>query len=129
MKVLLDTHVAIWAVSQISKLTQDVRDIVSDAQNDIYVSAVSVFEIAIKYAAGRGNAPPFSAAVAIGYFRGSGYILLDVTWEHALAVEKLPLLHGDPFDRLLVAQALAEPLRLVTHDSKVAAYSDTIISF
>ncbi len=129
MRVLLDTHVAIWAVSQVGKLSQGVRNIVSDPANDIHVSVVSVFEIAIKFAAGRGNAPPFSAAVAIGYFRQSGYVLLEVTAEHALAVENLSALHGDPFDRLLVAQALTEPLRLVTHDVKVAAYSDTIILF
>ena len=129
MKLLLDTHVAIWAVSDIQKLTREIRALISDTGNDIHVSAASVLEIAIKYAGGRGNAPPFSSAVAVGYFRQSGYLLLHVSVEHALAVEQLPVLHGDPFDRLLVAQALTEPLRLVTHDSKLAAYSDTIITF
>ena len=129
MRLLLDTHVAIWAVSDTQRPPRKIRDLISDPQTNIYVSAASVLEIAIKRAGGRGNVPPFSSVVAVGYFRQSGYRLLDMTAEHAMAVEQLPVLHGDPFDRLLIAQALAEPLRLVTHDRKVAAYSDTIIHF
>ena len=63
------------------------------------------------------------------HFENAGYQLLAISADHGAAVEILPALHGDPFDRLLVAQALMEPLRLITHDAKVAAYSDTVILF
>jgi PIN domain nuclease of toxin-antitoxin system len=129
MRVLLDTHVAIWAVADTARLTQSVREVIADTRNQIYVSAVCIFEIAVKHAAGRPGAPPFSGSKALELFRRSGYLLLHVTAEHAAGVEGLPPIHGDPFDRLLVAQALTEPLRLVTHDSRLAAYSDTVIVF
>ena len=70
---------------------------------------------------------PLSAAEAAGYFRAAGYVLLDISADHAAAVETLPLIHADPFDRLIVAQALTEPLRLITHDDTVARYSDSIM--
>jgi PIN domain nuclease of toxin-antitoxin system len=70
---------------------------------------------------------PISSQQAMSYFRESGYRFLAVDAEHAIAVEELPTHHQDPFDRILVAQALVEPMRLMTHDSLVALYSDTII--
>jgi len=70
---------------------------------------------------------PVSSQDAVRYFRESGYRFLSVEPEHAAAVEALPALHADPFDRILVAQAITEPMRLITHDPIVARYSDTII--
>ncbi len=70
---------------------------------------------------------PLSGSQALHYFKESGYRLLPVEAEHAVAVETLPSHHQDPFDRILVAQALVEPMRLVTHDAVVALYSDTVI--
>lgn len=70
---------------------------------------------------------PVSGKDALRYFNESGYRLLPIEAEHAVAVEELPAHHHDPFDRILVAQSLVEPMRLVTHDSLVARYSDTII--
>lgn len=129
MKVLLDTQVAIWALNDLRRLAPHVKQIIADERNDIYVSVVSVWEIAIKFAlAKRRGAPPFSGAAALGFFVAAGYRLLDVKPEHAVAVESLPLLHADPFDRMLIAQALCEPLRLVTADAAMAAYSDAIIA-
>jgi PIN domain nuclease of toxin-antitoxin system len=128
LKLLLDTHVAIWALTAPTLLTDKVVDLIEKAES-VSVSAASVWEIAIKHALGKRDAPPFSGADAIRHFRAAGYVLLDIRSEHAAAVEDLPVLHGDPFDRLLVAQALAEPLRLVTRDPKVAAYSNAIILF
>ena len=89
----------------------------------------TLWEIAIKRAVARGRANdmPISSERARMHFHDAGYQLLDITSEHAIAVERLPLLHGDPFDRILIAQALTEPLHLLTHDAKVAEYSDTII--
>ena len=129
MRLLLDTHVAIWAVAYSADLPNSIRDLISDQRNEVFVSVVSIWEIALKHAIGRRSAPPFSAMVATRYFRASGYTFLHVTLEHVLGLEDLPAIHSDPFDRLLVAQSLAEPLRLVTHDPKIGAYSDTIIQF
>ena len=70
---------------------------------------------------------PVSGPDALGYFRAAGYQLLAMTAEHAAAVAALPPLHRDPFDRIIVAQALHEPLRLITHDAEVKAYSDSIL--
>jgi PIN domain nuclease of toxin-antitoxin system len=71
---------------------------------------------------------PVSSPEALRYFQESGYQLLPIEAEHAIAVEELPAHHQDPFDRLLVAQALVEPMRLLTHDPLVARYGDTILS-
>src|SRR4051794_21478914 len=129
MRLLLDTHVAIWALAFPELLTSPARDLIAEAGNTVHVSAVSVWEIAIKHSQRRRNVPPFSGTDALRYFRQAGYALLAVTPEHAARVERLPWFHSDPFDRLLVAQALSEPLLLITHDPKVAAYSKTIIHF
>jgi len=80
----------------------------------------------MKHALGRGDMP-ISGRDAVRFFRESGYRFLTIEAEHAMAVEELPPHHQDPFDRILVAQALIEPMRLVTHDQMVARYSDTII--
>jgi PIN domain nuclease of toxin-antitoxin system len=75
---------------------------------------------------GRGDMP-VSSQDAVGYFKDAGYRFLSIDAEHTIAVESLPAHHQDPFDRILVAQALVEPMRLMTHDPQVARYSDTVI--
>lgn len=127
MRLLLDTHVALWAIIDSPKLSEVARRLISDQRNTVFVSAVSVWEIAIKHALARG-VMPVSGSEASSAFRLAGYQLLDISAEHAAGVERLPAHHADPFDRLLVSQALAEPLRLLTHDAVVLAYSDTIIA-
>jgi PIN domain nuclease of toxin-antitoxin system len=131
VKVLLDTHVAIWAIANSPRLPPAVREMIAEPTNDIVVSAVTIWEIAIKRALARGGAGdmPISATAALAHFRDAGYLSLSVSAEHCAAVELLPRLHADPFDRLLMAQALSEPARLVTHDPALAAYSDTVILF
>ena len=126
MKLLLDTHIALLAVSYDPRLSPKARELIAAPRNLIWVSAASIWEIAIKHSLGRGDMP-ISGAEALEYFRQSGYRMLPVSPEHAAAVETLPAHHQDPFDRLLVAQSLAEPLRLLTHDTAVARYSDAII--
>jgi PIN domain nuclease of toxin-antitoxin system len=98
-------------------------------ENTLHVSAASVWEIAIKHALPKRGAGwmPISGREAIDYFTQSGYVVVDVTAAHAMAVEALPPLHGDPFDRLLIAQAREEPLRLLTHDSRLGAYGPDIV--
>ena len=129
MKLLLDTHVAIWSLAASDRLDERERLLIDDASNEIFISSVTVLEIAIKKSLGRASAPPFTSKQAIAGFTSAGYRILDVTAAHAGAVETLPHIHSDPFDRLLVAQALTEPLRLLTHDKTVARYSDTVICF
>ena len=126
MNLLLDTQVALWAITDSSRLPAAARDLIAAEKTTVWVSAVSVWEIAIKHAVGRGDMP-VSARDAMCYFEESGYRLLSIAPEHAAAVEDLPPHHQDPFDRLLVAQALTEPLRLMSNDPLVALYSDTVL--
>ena len=128
MKLLLDTHVAVWALKTPEKLSPEIFALLDRNSGEVFVSAVTVWEIAIKHPLNkRRDAPPFSAAESLRLFTEAGFTLLDITPAHAAAVETLPPIHADPFDRLLVAQALTEPMRLVTADALVARYSDTII--
>ena len=126
VRILLDTHIALWAIADDSRLKPTARALIEAPDNVVAVSAASIWEIGIKHALGRGDMP-LSAAEAVSYFRAAGYVLLDISADHAAAVETLPLIHADPFDRLIVAQALTEPLRLITHDDTVARYSDSIM--
>ena len=130
MRLLLDTHIALWSIADDPRLSVEARNLITEPANEILVSVASLWEIAIKHALSRlGRADmALSAQQAHQYFREAGYRMLGIGAAHAIAVEALPALHGDPFDRILVAQALTEPARLVTHDTKVAAYSDTIIA-
>jgi PIN domain nuclease of toxin-antitoxin system len=90
------------------------------------LASVSVWEISTKHTLGR-EIMPISGKEALGYFRQAGYLFLAIRPEHGAAVEDLTAHHQDPFDRLLVAQASTETMRLVTHDATVARYSDTVI--
>ena len=126
MNLLLDTHVALWAITDHPKLSQKARDLIQSPKTSVWVSVASIWEIAIKHALGRGDMP-VSSQDALRYFQASDYRLLSVEADHAVAVGELPMHHQDPFDRILVAQALVEPMRLMTHDALVALYSDTII--
>jgi PIN domain nuclease of toxin-antitoxin system len=126
LNVLLDTHVALWAITDSPKLSSKARDLIQSPRTIIWVSAASVWEIGIKFSLGRGDMP-ISGKDASRYFHESGYRFLPIDIEHTVAVEELPFLHHDPFDRILVAQSLVEPMRLMTHDATVALYSDTII--
>jgi len=126
LNLLLDTHVALWAITDSPKLPKKARELIESPKSSVWISAASVWEIAIKHALGRGDMP-VSSQDAVRYFRESGYRFLPVEAEHAMAVEDLPAHHNDSFDRILVAQAIVEPMRLMTHDPVVARYSDTII--
>lgn len=126
MNLLLDTHVALWAITDSPKLAKKARELIESPKSTVWISSATVWEIGIKYSLGRGDMP-VSGQAALLYFQESGYRFLPIAPEHAAAVEELPAHHTDPFDRILVAQALVEPMRLVTHDPIVARYSDTAI--
>lgn len=127
MNLLLDTHVALWAVTDSPRLSSKARGLIESPRASIWISAATLWEIAIKHSLGRGDMPVASNE-ALRYFQASGYRLLPIEAEHAVAIEELPPYHSDPFDRMLVAQALVEPMRLITHDATVARYSDTVIA-
>jgi len=126
LNILLDTHVALWAITDSPKLPKKARELIQSPKSSIWISAATVWEIAIKHGLGRGDMP-VSGQGALRYFQKSGYQFLPVEPEHAAAVEDLPAHHADPFDRILVAQAIVEPMRLITHDRMLARYSDTVI--
>ena len=126
MNLLLDTHVALWVITESPKLPRAARELIESPKATVWISAASLWEIAIKHRLGRGDMP-VSSDDAMRYFSASGYRFLAIEAEHVVAVEALPGHHQDPFDRILVAQALVEPMRLMTHDPLVALYSDTII--
>lgn len=126
MRLLLDTHVALWALTDDARLGAQARARIADPENTVFVSAASIWEIAIKHSLGRG-AIPFSAEDALRYFSEAGYRYLDIRPAHAAVVGTLPLLHADPFDRMLVAQSLTEPMRLLTADRLLVQYSDTVL--
>lgn len=126
MNLLLDTLVALWAITDSPRLSDKARELIGSDKAAVWVSSASVWEIAIKHGLQRGDMP-LSGEHALRFFRAAGYRLLPVEPEHAAAIERLPAHHADPFDRLLIAQALHEPMRLLTHDRTVASYSDTVV--
>jgi PIN domain nuclease of toxin-antitoxin system len=106
-----------------TRLSHRVRGLLLDAQNEIFFSAVSAWEIAIKHSIG-GDIPCSAAQAEADFLRSDyHYHPLSVTPQHTIKLEELPLLHKDPFDRLLIAQALSEPMYLVTHDEKIRQYN------
>ena len=125
MRLLLDTRLLLWAVGLSERLPAAARRLLEDPTNVLLFSSASIWEIAIKASARRGG---FSvdARLVRRTLLNSGYIELPVTGEHAVAVPELPLLHRDPFDRLLIAQSLVEGITLLTSDRQVARYSEAI---
>ncbi|MBN9241385.1 MAG: type II toxin-antitoxin system VapC family toxin [Mesorhizobium sp.] len=129
MRLLLDTHVAIWAITAPERIPDDHHRLLRDAFPNIFVSAVAVWEIAIKHPLGRPDAPSLSGHDAIAEFEAAGFKFLDVTAAHAAFVERLPLLHGDPFDRLMLAQAIIENLQFMTYDRHLSRYDVGILTW
>jgi len=125
MRFLLDTNVLIWALADPLRLDPATRALLQDTDNEIFFSAASIWEIAIKARLGRvdfDHKPGDVTQVA----RATGFLELPVRADAAVMVETLPLHHRDPFDRLLVAQAIAGPMRLLTSDSGLAPYSELV---
>ena len=129
MRLLLDTHVAIWALAAAKRLPERIRDLIGNEEHQVFVSVVSLWEIGIKFSLHGRDRMPVSSREAFGHFHSAGYTMLEVRAEHALAAEAIRLPRGDPFDRLILAQTLSEPMILVTKDRQLAGYNDTIISW
>lgn len=125
MKWLLDTHLLLWAAGAPERLSAEAQTLLNNPAHELIFSAASLWEIAIKHSLGRTDFQVDSRLLRRGLL-DHGYHELPITSAHAVAVEALPPLHKDPFDRLLVAQALVEGIVLLTADERVAQYPGSI---
>jgi PIN domain nuclease of toxin-antitoxin system len=121
MKLLLDTHVLLWAAGQPERLPRAARVLLDDPHNEPMFSSASLWEIAIKSELGRDDFQVDARLLRRGLL-DNGYGELPVSSEHAVAIDGLPPIHKDPFDRLLVAQSMVEGIALLTSDPRVAQY-------
>jgi PIN domain nuclease of toxin-antitoxin system len=125
VRLLLDTHLLLWAAASSKRLPREARTLLEDTANEAWYSAASIWEIAIKSSLGRKDFRLDLAALQTA-LPDMGLTELPVTAAHAVGVTRLPLIHRDPFDRLLIAQSIAEPLTLLTNDALLARYSDGV---
>ena len=127
MRVLVDTHTFLWALLKDHRLSARARQVLTSGEHELYFSLVSLWEIAVKMKIGKLN----TVGSSVSYIRDEmveyGMELLPIRYEHILQLEQLPLHHSEPFDRLLIAQAIAESLPILTHDSKFPAYHVKLI--
>jgi PIN domain nuclease of toxin-antitoxin system len=121
VSLLLDTHVVLWWLADDPSLSDEIKTRL-DHEPDVYVSAATVWEVAIKQAIGKLEPADLPERI-----RGSGFRELPIGSEHAIAAGRLPLIHRDPFDRMLVAQARCEDLTLVTRDSRCRQYDVAVL--
>jgi PIN domain nuclease of toxin-antitoxin system len=121
MKLLLDTHLLLWAASDPERLSADAQALIAEANNELFFSVASLWEIVIKRGLGRSDFQADARLLRRGLL-DNGYSELPIVSEHVVAIDTLPSLHKDPFDRLLVAQATVEGVTLVTVDARVAQY-------
>jgi len=121
VKLLLDTQILLWAAGQPERLSAAARKLLNDPRNELLFSAASLWEITIKNTLGREDFQVEPRLLRRGLL-DNGYVELPVTSEHAVNVDALPPLHKDPFDRLLLAQALSEGITLLTGDAQLARY-------
>ena len=125
MKFLLDTHLLLWAASQPEKLSKQAQELIEHPDSELFFSAASLWEISIKQRLGRVDFDVNARVLRRGLL-DNGYSELSITGVHALAVEALPGLHKDPFDRMLLAQADAEGITLLTSDKVVGQYAGSV---
>ncbi len=126
MRLLLDTHILIWATIEPARLKPDVAALLTDGAQEVLFSAASIWEMAIKAALGKAD---FNVSVEriVVAARTMSFTELPVRTPEALAVADLPLHHRDPFDRMLVAQAMSLPARLLTADAQLQRYSELVM--
>ncbi len=125
MKLLLDTHLLLWAAGEPQRLSEPARSLIDNPDNELLFSAASLWEVAIKRRLGREDFKVDARLLRRGLL-DNGYSELPIISDHVVATESLPLLHRDPFDRILVAQAMVEGITLLTIDSMVSQYTGPI---
>ncbi len=118
MRLLLDTHTLLWWLDGGKKLTRDARLLIANAENEVFVSAASAWEIALKKSIGKLSAP----GNLLDEMKHHNFERLHITFEHCRELENLPLIHRDPFDRILIAQCRVEDLTMITRDADIARY-------
>ncbi len=124
-RVLIDTHVLLWTLTDDNRANGRIRSILDDPEHQIYVSAVSIWEVAIKHIK-HPMLMPMEPEVAMQGALDSGFLLLDMSAMHAAESAQIPALHGDPFDRILIAQARTEPMHFLTCDAALKVYSHLV---
>ena len=127
MKLLLDTHLLLWAAGQPERLSAATRALLEDPQNELLFSSASLWEVSIKRGLGRDDFRVDPRLLRRGLL-DNGYSELPITSEHAVSIDGLPPIHKDPFDRMLVAQAMVEGITLLTADPLVAQYPGPVRS-
>ena len=125
MKILLDTHILLWAAGDPSRLSADLHDMLESLDNELFFSAASLWEITIKHSLGRSDFKVDARVLRRGLI-DNAYTELTINSEHTVTVGSLPSIHKDPFDRILIAQATVEGITLVTSDSIVSKYPGPI---
>ncbi len=126
MKYLLDTHLLLWAAGQPERLSTDALSILENPTNQLLFSAASLWEVSIKTGLGRDDFSVNPRLLRRGLL-DNGYVELPITSEHTVSLDNLPPIHKDPFDRLLIVQAMVEGITLLTSDALVARYAGSII--
>lgn len=131
MKLLLDTHILLWAISNDARLPEKARKLIEDEKNEIYYSVISLWEVEIKHLA-HPDAMPVAAGELAGFCEESGFQRIWVKEKHIFALnglkrEKNVLPHKDPFDRMLICQASTENMMFITHDSLIPGYNEPCI--
>ena len=127
MNLLLDTHILLWAAYEPARLSADARAMLTDPNNTLHFSVASLWEVAIKSALGRPDFTVDAAELRLGLV-ANDYDELPIESAHVLRLPTLPPLHADPFDRILLAQAMAEGQVLLTADAKVLAYGGPVLA-
>ena len=127
MRVLVDTHTFLWALLKDHRLSTRAKQVLISGENELVFSLVSLWEIAVKMKIGKLNTVGSSVTYIRDAMAEYGMELLPIRYEHILELERLPLHHSEPFDRLLIAQAVAESLPILTHDEKFPLYPVKLI--
>jgi len=122
MRLLLDTHVVLWALSEPDRLSDESKSLIQGA-DQLFVSSASIWEMAIKESIGKLE---IDLDATMSELAGMGVSELPISWQHSKKVQELPHHHRDPFDRLLISQAICEPLILLTHDKILTKYTDLV---
>ena len=127
MKILLDTHIFLWMFLNPSRISANVEFLIKDANNEIFLSAISSWEISIKYSVGKLKLPDAPEIYVPERIKRANLQRLEITHEHTLAITNLPPIHKDPFDHLLITQANVENLTLLSADSVFDKYAVKLI--
>ena len=122
-RYLLDTHILLWWLEDDKRLKKPIKDLISDEQNHIFASVINFWEISVK---NRKDKLPLKSSLKI-IIKETKFEILNVNADYVLALNSLPPTHGDPFDRLLIAQAKTEKLKLITTDSKIWRYKVPVV--